>query len=541
MHDLIIRNAKIYDGSGAPWFWGDLGVNDDKIAAVGTLTEERAQVDIDAEGRVLSPGFIDMHTHSDLQPLGNPLHTCKTQQGVTTDVIGHDGLGLAPVTPDTAAMLAAQLAGWNGRPDVDWDWSTVTTYLDRFDRQVAVNVAMLVPHGTVRMAVMGMDNRAPSPAELAQMQRLVVQCMQEGAIGLSTGLTYAPCSFATDDELVELCKVLRPFGGFYCPHHRNYGMTALEAYIDSIEIARRAGVPIHLTHCHFGFPVNHGRADELLAVFDQAIADGIEVTLDTYPYIAGSTYLHSVLPAWMNDGGSQAIMARLQDPEILPGLRHELEVAGSDGFHGVPLGWEMIQIAGISDGSRPELIGLRMDEAAARTSQSTFDFFVDLLVQTDLGVTILAFIGNEENVQRILQHPAHVVGSDGIIVGARPHPRGWGSHVRFLAHYVRVLGLLTWEEGIRHMTSAPARRIGALDRGMIRPGLKADLVLFDPDKLADTATYEEPTRKPEGIHHVWVNGTSVVLDGNPTGETPGRALRSPNGRTPKRITDLQLT
>lgn len=536
MFDLLITNARILDGAGSPWYWGDLATQGDTIVAVGKLTGAAAHHTVDAAGRFLTPGFIDVHTHSDLQPLAYPLHECKTRQGVTTDVIGHDGLGLAPVTPATARMLQDQLAGWNGRPAIDWGWGTVTTYLDRFDGHVAVNVAMLAPHGTIRMAVMGMDNRAPTPDELARMQKLLAQCMDEGAIGLSTGLTYAPCSFATDDELVELCRILRPYGGFYAPHHRNYGMSALQAYQDSVAIARQAGIPIHLTHCHFGFPVNRSRAQELLAVFDQARADGIEVTLDTYPYLPGNTYLHSVLPAWMNDGGADAILARLQNPDLRPGLRHELEVAGSDGFHDVPLGWEMIQLSGIEGEHDPSLVGMFLPDAAARLGQTPFDFFVDLLVETRLGVTALVHIGNEENVRAILQHPVHTVGSDGILVGARPHPRGWGSHVRFLAHYVRDLGLLTWEEGIRHMTSAAARRIGALDRGILRAGAKADLVIFDPDTLRDEATFEAPRTYPTGVHYVAVNGTLVVDEQGATGATPGRALRAPYGRTPTRIT-----
>ncbi len=537
MYDLLIKNARLLDGTGTPWYWGDLATQGDTIVQIGRL-QDNARRTIDAAGRSLAPGFIDMHTHSDLQPLANPLHECKIRQGVTTDVIGHDGLGLAPVTPTTARMLQDQLAGWNGRPNIEWDWGTVTTYLDRFDGHVAVNVAMLAPHGTIRMAVMGMENRAPTADEMSRMMRLLDQCIREGAIGLSTGLTYAPCSFATDAELVELCKVLQPYRGFYAPHHRNYGMSALQAYIDSIEIARQASIPIHLTHCHFGFPVNRNRAHELLAVFDAATCQGIEVTLDTYPYLAGSTYLHSVLPAWMNDGGAEAILTRLQDSDLLPRIRHELEVTGSDGFHDVPLGWEMIQFSGIEGEADPSLIGMYLPDAAARVGQTSFDFFVDLLVKTRLGVTILAHFGNEENVQTILQHPAHVVGSDGIIVGGRPHPRGWGSNVHFLAHYVRDLGLLTWEEGVRHMTSASARRIGALDRGLLRPGAKADLVLFDPETLQDTATYENPRSYPVGIHYVAVNGTLVVDEAGTTGEIPGRALRASYGRQPERITDL---
>jgi N-acyl-D-amino-acid deacylase len=539
MYDLLITGGRILDGTGLPWFWGDVAVQGDRIVAVGKLSGSAAKQTIDADGRIVCPGFIDMHTHSDLQPLANPLHECKIRQGVTTDVIGHDGLGLAPLTPQTAPILQEQLSGWNGRPDIDWDWTTTATYLDRFDGTTAINVAMHVPHGTVRMIVMGMDDRAPTDDEMKHMQRLIDQAMREGAIGLSTGLTYAPCMFATDDEMVELCAALQPYYGFYSPHHRNYGSHALKAYADSIVIARRANVPIHLTHCHLGYPNNVGRAPELLASIDAARADGIEVTLDTYPYLPGSTYLHAFLPGWMHAGGNDAIIERLKAPDTHDRLRHDMEVAGSDGFNGAKMGWEMIQISGVMDGEfDPAIIGLYLPAAAERAGQTPYDFFVDLLIKSRLSVTCLAHIGNEENVQTILQHPAHMVGSDGILVGERPHPRGWGTHVKFLAHYVRDMGLLSWEEGIRKMTSATARRIGAVDRGIARPGLAADLVVFDPNTLRDTATYDNPRSYPEGVQHVTVNGTLVVENGETTGATPGRALREPYGRQPERHTEL---
>lgn len=534
MYDLLILGGRVLDGAGTPWYWADLAVQNDRIVEIGSLAGTTAKRAIRADGCFVCPGFIDMHTHSDLQALVTPLQEPKIRQGVTTEVIGHDGLGLAPITPQTATMLREQLAGLNGRPNLDWDWDTLSSYLDHFDGRVAVNIAMLVPHGTLRMAVMGMEDRAPTPDEMHQMQSLVDQGMREGAVGLSTGLTYAPAMFAGDDELVELCKALRPYHGFYCPHHRNYGVQALQAYHDSIEIGRRAGVPVHLTHCHLGYAVNRRRAPELLAMINQARDEGVEVTLDSYPYLAGNTYLHAFLPAWMHVGGTEATLARLKAPDIHDRLRYEMEVAGSDGFNGVPMGWEMIQISGIVGDHDPALVGMRLPDAAARAGQAPYQFFVDLLIQTRLGVSCLAHIGNEENVQTILQHPAHMLGSDGILIGERPHPRGWGAHVRFLAHYVRDMGLLSWEEGVRKMTSAPARRIGCLDRGLLRPGLMADLVVFDPQALRDTATYENPRSYPEGISFVAVNGTPVIEAGEPTGATPGRALREPYGRKPGR-------
>lgn len=538
MHDLLILGARVIDGSGSPWFWADVAVDGDQISAVGRLAGAAARHSIQADGRILSPGFIDMHTHSDLQPLVNPTHECKLYQGVTTDVIGHDGLGLAPVTPETREILQEQLAAWNGLPDFERDWTTLTEYLDHFDGGSSVNVASFASQGTVRMAVMGMDNREPSADEMARMKAIIDQCMREGAIGLSTGLTYAPCMYAGDDELVELCQVIRPYQGFYCPHHRNYGSEALTGYHDSIEIGRRADVPVHLTHCHLSFEINQGRVGELISMIDRARAEGVEVTMDAYPYLAGQTYLHAFLPSWTHEGGVDATLARLRAPESRARIQHELEVLGSDGMQGVPLGWEMITIGGILGDHDPAVIGMSLPAAAARAGKPAFDFFADLLLETRLGVSGLAFFGIEEHVQAIMQHPAHVLGSDGILVGGQPHPRGWGSHARFLSHYVRDLGLLSWEEGIRKLTSAPARRIGSLDRGLIRPGFKADLTLFDPDALRATATYEQPRSPAEGVSHVIVNGLQVLEAGQPTGATPGRALRDPFGRRHQRFSSF---
>lgn len=534
MHDLLIEGGRVIDGTGSPWFWADVAAAGDQIVAVGNLAGEAARDTIKADGRFVSPGFIDMHTHSDLQPLVNPTHECKIYQGVTTDVIGHDGLGLAPATPETAAILRDQLSAWNGLPEIDRDWTTLTGYLDRFDGGAAVNVATFASQGTIRMAVVGMENREPSAAEMARMKAILGQCMREGAIGLSTGLTYAPCMFASDDELVELCQVIRPYQGFYCPHHRNYGVEALKGYRDSIEIGRRAGVPVHLTHCHLSFPINQGRVGELIDMIDQARADGVEVTLDAYPYLAGQTYLHAMLPSWAHEGGVEGILGHLRSPESRAKLQHELEVTGSDGMQGVQLGWEMLRIGGILGDHDPAIIGMALPEAAQRAGKPPFDFFADLLLETRLGVSCLAFFGIEEHVQAIMQHPAHVVGSDGILVGGQPHPRGWGAHARFLSHYARDLGLMNWEEGVRKITSAPARRIGCLDRGLVRPGCKADLTVFDPETLRATATYAKPRSLAEGVSDVVVNGVRALADGQHTGATPGRALRDPFGRRHER-------
>jgi N-acyl-D-amino-acid deacylase len=526
MVDLLLRGGTVLDGAGNPGFAADVAVTGDRITAVGRLAGQTAARTIEVTGLTVAPGFIDMHSHSDLQILSDPAHEAKVQQGVTLDVLGQDGLSYAPVDDHVLDELRRQLRGWNGDPPgFDWNWRSVGDYLDRLDQGIAINAAYLVPHGTVRMMVMGTDDRAPTAAELDRMRGLVSTGMREGAVGMSAGLTYAPAMYADDDELVALCEVVASYGGYYCPHHRNYGARALEAYADCIEIARRSGVALHYAHAHLGFRVNQGRAHELLSIIDAARADGIEVTMDTYPYLAGCTYLHSILPGWCHTGGHDQTITRLQDENLREELRHELEDIGSDGFQGVPVDWSLIVISGTSREHNEQLVGQNLADAATAADRRPVDFLCELLVDEDLGTTVIECIGNEENVREIMTHRAHMAGSDGILVGTRPHPRAWGTFPRYLAHYARELGVISLEDAVRKMTSLPALRLGFTDRGLVRPGMAADLVCFDVDGIRDVATYEDPRRTPEGIPWVIVNGVPVVEDGRHTGRLPGRSLR----------------
>lgn len=532
MLDVVIRGGRVIDGAGNPWYTADVGIAGDRIAAIGRLGAEPAARTIDADGLLVCPGFVDMHTHSDLQLLANPGHEAKVHQGVTLEVLGQDGLSYAPVTDAVLEQLRGQLAGWNDDPPgFEWSWRTVGEYLDRLDGDgIAVNAAYLAPHGTIRMCVMGVDARAPSGEELDAMKRLLAKALADGAVGLSTGLTYTPGMYADDDELVALLEVVREHGGFYAPHHRNYGRRALEAYADCVEVARRAGVPLHLAHAHLGFDVNRGRTPELLALIDTARRDGVEVTLDTYPYLASATYLHAFLPSWMHVGGSAATIERLRDPGLRERLRAELEVEGSDGFHEIPIDWSAVVVGAARREENRRFVGLSVAAAAALAGARAIDFVCELLADEELGVSCVAHTGNEENVRTTMTHAAHTVGSDGILVGERPHPRSYGTFPRYLAVYVRELGILTWEQAIRKMTSLPAQRLGFPERGLLRPGLAADVTCVDPERVRDTATYEEPRRLPEGIPYVLVNGRFTVDDGQRTEELPGRALRSSASR-----------
>ncbi|GLZ38806.1 D-aminoacylase [Actinokineospora sp. NBRC 105648] len=524
--DIVYRGATVVDGTGSPGYRADVHVAAGRVAEIdpaGGLAGGRV---VDADGLVLAPGFIDMHSHSDLRLLAEPDHLAKVSQGVTLEVLGQDGLSYAPVDDTTLTVLREQLAGWNGDPPgFDWNWRDVGCYLGRLDKGVAVNAAYLVPHGTVRMLVLGQDDRPATDAELDRMREVVATGLREGAVGLSAGLTYAPGMYADDRELTALCEVVAAHDGYFSPHHRSYGAGALEAYQEMVALSLRTGCPLHLAHATMNFPVNAGRAGELLALLDDATAQGADVTLDSYPYLAGATYLSALLPSWAAAGGAAATLARLSDVDTRERVRVELEESGSDGCHGVPVDWRAIEVNAVRLAANRHLVGKSVAESAAAAGVAPFDLFADTLLAERLGTSCLMHVGDEANVRAIMAHPAHTGGSDGLLVGDRPHPRAWGTFPRYLGHYVRELGVLGLEECVAHLTGRPARRLRLADRGLVRPGHAADLVLFDPETVAERATYDQPRQAATGIPHVLVNGVPVISDGEPTGELPGHSIR----------------
>ena len=524
--DLLIRGATVIDGSGAPGVVTDVVVDGGRIQAVEQASSMVARQVIEADGLVVSPGFIDMHAHSDLQILATPDHTAKVSQGVTTEVLGQDGLSFAPIDAESRAAIRTQIAGWNGEPDdFDFSWDTVAGYLDRLDQGIACNAAYLVPQGTLRMMVVGTADRSATDAEQAEMARLLEQGLRDGAVGMSSGLTYTPGMFADTDELVRLCAVVAGHQGYYSPHTRSYGRGALEAYAEMVEVARRSGCALHLTHATMNFGPNAGRAGDFLALVDRALADGVDVTLDTYPYLPGSTTLAALLPSWTAAGGPEALLESLDEPEIRARLTHELEEVGTDGCHGCVTDWHTIQISGVRNPALDSYVGLRIDEIATAEGTAPAEVFFRILQQDRLGTTILQHVGHEENVRMIMQHPVHCGGSDGILVGGRPHPRAWGTFPRYLAHYVRDEGVLELADCIHHLTGRPARRLRLTDRGLVQPGYVADLVIFDPAAIRDAATFDEPRTQAEGIDWVLVGGEAVIAEGRRTDALPGRALR----------------
>ena len=532
MEELVIRDADVVDGSGEPSYRADVVVDGGRIvsivkeAAAAGCQRPEARRELDAEGLVLSPGFIDMHAHSDLAVLRDPDHSAKAAQGVTLEVLGQDGLSYAPVDDRTLAEVRRAITGWNGYgDDIDFDWRSVGEYLDRLDQGIAVNAAYLIPQGTVRMLAVGWEDREATPQELDRMRQLVAEGMEQGAVGMSSGLTYTPGMYAKDAELTELCRVVAEYDGYYCPHHRSYGAGALEAYEEMVALTREAGCSLHLAHATMNFGVNEGRAPELLSLLDQALAAGADISLDTYPYTPGCTTLVAMLPSWAGEGGPEAILKRLADDEMAERIRHHMEVVGADGCHGVPIEWDTIEISGVADAGLGDFVGRTILQSARARGETPWATARHLLLADRLGSTILQHVGHEENVRAIMRHRVHTGGSDGILQGTKPHPRAYGTFPQYLGRYVRELGVLSLEECVAHLTSRPAARLRLRDRGLVREGFKADLVLFDPQTVAAGATYENPRTLPTGIPYVLVDGRFVIEDGRRTDVLAGRAVR----------------
>lgn len=473
-----------------------------------------------------------MHAHSDLALLRDPDHSAKAAQGVTLEVLGQDGLSYAPVDTRTLAEVRKAITGWNGDGgDIDFDWRTVGEYLDRLDRNfggegIAVNAAYLIPQGTVRMYAVGWDDRPATDAELTRMKELVAQGMADGAVGMSSGLTYTPGMYADDAELTELCRVVARYDGYYCPHHRSYGTGALGAYEEMVQLTRNAGCALHLAHATMNFGVNKGKAPDLLALLDNALAAGADISLDTYPYTPGCTTLVAMLPSWASEGGPEDVLERLADDATAETVRHHLEVLGSDGCHGVPIEWDTIEISGVSVPALADHVGRTVAESARLRGEAPWATARRLLLGDRLGSTILQHVGHEENVRQIMRHRVHTGGSDGILQGDKPHPRAYGTFPQYLGRYVRELGILSLEECVAHLTSRPAARLRLPDRGYVREEYRADLVLFDPATVAAGSTFETPRTLPVGIPHVLIDGRFVIEDGRRTSVLAGRAVRS---------------
>jgi dihydroorotase/N-acyl-D-amino-acid deacylase len=531
-YDILIRNGLVVDGSGSPGHVADIAIKGDRIVRIGRLRNARGAREIDAAGMVVAPGFIDMLGQSETYLLIDPRAMSKVMMGVTTEVTG-EGESIAPVNE----RLIKEQEDFNRRYKLTIDWRTLGEYFNRLEKQGSgVNLATFVGATQVREYVVGFNNRPPTTTELEQMKQLVAAAMRDGALGLSTSLQYVPARFAKTDEIVELAKVARQYGGIYATHQRSEANALDESLAEVFEIARRAQIPVEIWHLKTAYKKNWGRMPEVLAKIRRARAQRLDITADIYPYIAGSTSLSACLPPWALEGGTEKMLARLRDARIRQQLKQEITTdskeweniyLGSGGAPGVLIG-------SVINRELEAMQGKRLSQIAAEQGKDPLDALFDLVLADHGQTGAIYFMMSEDDMRAAMRAPfvsfctdSGARANDGPLAGAKSHPRGWGSYPRILGRYVRDQRLLTLAQAIHKMTGLPAARVGLHDRGLLRAGSYADITIFDPKTVIDRATFEIPNQHPEGIKYVIVNGQISVDDGKRTPALAGRALRGP--------------
>jgi len=556
-HDLVLRGGTIFDGTGAAGAGADVAIDGDRITRVGDVPE-RGAVELDLRGLALAPGFVDFHSHADLNVLIEPRAESRIRQGITTEVVGQDGSSIL-YSEEARADRDAQ---WMDRYGIPFDFTDIGGFLDRVDRtRPAVNIASMVGHGTIRGAVVGYADRPATTTELDRMGRMVVAALQQGAVGLSAGLEYTPGAFSTTDELVYLASRLRgadaiprdqggeepplPSPFVFAAHMRNEDDRLLSAIEEVLNVGRGAAVPVHVSHLKAQGQRNWWKAEIALQMIDAAVSDGIDVTFDRYPYVAYATGLTSLFPPWSREGGTQRLFERLQTSDEGPRIRQavidKVALLGD---------WNAVQVT--SSGSTPWARGRRLGDLAAERGRDPLELTVELLRENGGSVGMVGFGMSEENTAKFLAHDRAMIASDGgayapygPLSGSSPHPRGYGTFPRVLGLYVRERGDLGLAEAVSKMTLAPARRLGLArnvsgaavgiePRGRIASGWMADLVAFDPAEVSDTATFDAPHSYPTGIPHVITNGVLTLRYGEHTGDLGGRGLRGSGHREPAR-------
>ena len=527
--DLLIINGKILDGTGSPWSGGSIGIRDGKIAEMGQLPGATAKQIIDARGLIVAPGFIDLHSHSDLTLLVDGEAQSKIRQGVTTEILGESG-SVAPVLGPAAEGFDHGLQPMG----IQRDWKTLGEYYARVKRQgISVNIASYVGSGQVRFCVMGNYNRPPSTGELGQMRELVEKAMQDGAIGVSSGLVYPPNSYAKTDEIVELAKIAAKHGGIYATHIRSESDLSMAAIDEAIEIRERAGLPVHIFHFKKYGRKNWGRMQEQVDRIQAARDRGVDITADQYPYIAAMTGLEMCIPPKFMEGTAKDFVARLKDPQVRAEIRKNIAEGLPDWGDNEVIsvgGWHGVLVAALQKPQNKKYEGMRMDEVAKLMGKDPVDALCDLLISEGGAADAVYFGMSEEDVRLAMKQPWAGVGSDGIAVTpaitfmGKPHPRFYGSFPRVLGYYVSEQKVLTLPDAVRKMTSFSAQLNGLTDRGILRPGMAADIAIFNPDTITDKATFEDPNQYSEGLEYVIVNGTVVLKQGEHTGARPGQIL-----------------
>jgi N-acyl-D-amino-acid deacylase len=518
-YSLVVAGGTVVDGSGAAGYRADVGIRDGRIATVGDLRSASSRKRIDAGGLTVAPGFIDIHNHSDETLLLEPLCESMVRQGVTTMVLG-EGNSAGPVRPG------------------ERDWASLGGYFDHVEaRGVAVNICSYVGQGQVWTYVKGFEQSPATGEELDRMKQLVDSAMEEGALGLSTSLLMPPANLVTTDQLVYLAEVARTRGGIYSTHIRDEGEGVFESVAEAIEIGRRARVPVDIIHLKIAHKDLWGRMPELVALIREAGSQGLDIQANVYPYRAGQNNLSAIIPPWAHDGGRQRLVARLADPAARARMRgHVLD--GIPGWYNHYLatgdGWDGILIVSVSRPENKPYVGRRFGDVARERNQEPVEALFDLLAEEDGSVPAVFFHHSEDDMRLALRQPFTSVGSDGAAVSvdgpagpAHPHPRFFGTFPRVLGRYVREHGLLTLPEAVRKMTAMNAEKIGLHDRGLVRPGYRADLAVFDASEVIDHATFEKPKQYPSGVHWVIVNGIAILEEGLRGPDLPGRVLRGP--------------
>ena len=533
--DVVIANGRVVDGTGAPWFRADVGITGDRITAIGNLSSARAVTRIDAAGQVVAPGFIDLLGQSEFNVLVDSRAASKITQGVTTEITG-EGVSIAPVTDVMKADRKASYEFFK----IAQDWSTLDEYFARLARSTtAINVGTFVGSGGLRDYVVGKEDRAATADEIAKMKALVADAMAEGALGLSSSLQYVPNRFSTTDELVELAKVAAGHGGIYITHQRSEANKVFESVDEVLAIAERANIPTEIWHLKTAYKANWGKMTEVLRRIEAARARGLRVSANIYPYDRASNGLDACLPVWAREGGTDAMIKRLQDPDTRARIKRDMDDPNAPFENqwfgsGGPAG---VMLSSVLDPALRKYEGMSFDAIGKAMGKDPRDAAMDLVIADKAESSVIISIMRESDVIEAMRTPwvsfdtdSGARAEDGPLSASKSHPRAWGTFTRVLGKYVRQDGVLTLEEAVRKMTSQAAIRVGIVDRGLVRPGMMADLVVFDPATVADVATFEQPNRYSIGVRHVFVNGKAVLANGAITNERPGRALRGPGYR-----------
>lgn len=527
-YEYVLRNGRIVDGTGSPWYRGDIAVDDGRIAAVGTV-EMDGDVELNLDGDVVTPGFIDIHTHSDFTlPANRDAHS-KVRQGVTLEIVGNCGTSAAPRYGPAARSVNDWFASRGLDDDIDPDeWESMAGYLDYLAADgLSLNVGSLVGHGNVRAAIMGYEDRAPSSNELDEMCTLVDEAMADGAIGLSSGLFYPPGCYADVDEVAALAEVAADHGGFYATHMRSESDELVESVEETLEIGRRADIPVQVSHHKAIGPDNWGKVRATLRRMELVRRrEGLDVQCDQYPYVASSTSLGALLPNWAHDGGDDALLERLRDTETRSRIRDELKADRTNS-------WDGILVTGVQNPDLKDCEGKTIAELADRETEerAPAEILLDIVLKDENRTMHVNFGMDEADVRTVMRHELTMVGSDGSSLcpcgplgEGVPHPRNYGTFPRVLGHYVRDEEVLSLERAVHKMTGMPASRLGLDDRGVLKRDVRADITVFDPDTVEQTGDFLKPAVYPDGVKHVVVNGEFVVRDGDHTGARPGEVF-----------------